>query len=877
MEQLMEVVYSLPLYVLIAAALIIAALVFLIIILFISKRRFRKSLEALAAEPDLKKMEILKHYRKEKLLKKSALLVDISKRKNVNLPEILDLGEDWVTRYGNSHNSKLLGWILEYIPDRGLFTVFQRALNHQKVAQKLEQFLDRSSDFLKLRRIALSGKGEPFDGAKALKLFKDRLDEIREMTGDPEWASRFFAIHILLHDDDERSARAVWESFEDPHSLIRSTVIREIPGDARPFGSDDTTEFSDTDQSSLYAVLFNLLLNDPVFEVRQEAKKRIMEDFATSYSLDLASMNNEQVLHVIQLLSPESPEDQDLALQILSGDDLELRQGAASYLQECAVLDRLFKESYMNDSEQLERNYSLLKNSLEVNVSGFLGGLQSNNNRGSLLLASRLLKTAGPQDSITHLADRVFTQDIEKKEDSELNELYTNTLECVRLRGNDTALVLLGREVLDIRNRVILLKDTLVALPPRGAYIFMPVLEEFLKDPDFPLKDELRTTLQTMPEAEVQTVAMEIIRKGRDSYSHAVRIQALKVLGAMKKESCLQIILENLPILPLEEAREFAGMLSSYAENLFNERVKSILESVDAQSRAAIIVSLPATGKKTFLKEIRAALDDANPVVRIASIWALVEYKEIKELARCTSMLRDPVPEVRKEVARALGTSGTQAVLKDMEAVLNDKNEVSAVIYGIIDGLGASESAASVDILGRKIANEDEYKMDCIRSLSRKKDKKSISAAIELFKDAGPQLREDLSTVFKMMGYEGEKTMVELLKEDIPSLQKYIAEVLESTGFVENHIRKLKHRDSAVRQESAAFLAAIRTKAAFRGIVLAARDPNPDVRIEVTKALEVLNTDEGKEILKALEEDPDKSVRKYTFWALERVRTKSLV
>lgn len=119
--------------------------------------------------------------------------------------------------------------------------------------------------------------------------------------------------------------------------------------------------------------------------------------------------------------------------------------------------------------------------------------------------------------------------------------------------------------------------------------------------------------------------------------------------------------------------------------------------------------------------------------------------------------------------------------------------------------------------------------------------------------------------------------MVDLLKEDIPSLQKYIAEVLESTGFVENHIRKLKHRDSAIRQESAGFLAAIKTKAAFRGIVLAARDPNPDVRIEVTKALEILNTDEGKDILKALEEDPDKSVRKYTYWALERVRTKSLV
>ncbi|MDC7231980.1 MAG: HEAT repeat domain-containing protein [Spirochaetales bacterium] len=868
MKQLLDLVTSLPLYLLIAGAAAVLAILIIVIILLWRQIRFKKNVEALAENPDLNRKDFLKKYKRERLLKKSSLIVDISRKKQVNLPGLLHLGEDWVQQYKSSHKGRLITWILEFSPDLGLFTIFQRAMLHQKPAQKLNSFLDNSSDFLKLRRIALSGRGEEFDGEKGLKLFSERIDEIREMTGDPEWASRYFAINILLHDEDERSARAVWESFEDPHALIRSTVIREIAGDAEPFGDEET---------SLYSVLFNLLLNDPVFEVRLEAKNRIMKDFATSYSLDLESMSNEQILHVIQLLSPESPEDQDLALKILSGDDLELRQSAAAYLQECGVLERVFRESYMNDSEELERNYVLLKNSLEVNISGFLGGLQSNNNRGSLLLASRLLKSSGPQDSISHLADRVFTQSIEKKEDSELNELYRNTLDCVNLRGNDSALFLLARELVDIKNRVALLGDALGAIPARGAFIFMPVLDEFLKDPDFPLKDELREVLKVMPEAEVQTAAMEIIRKGREAYPHAVRIQALKILGEMQKESCLQIILENLSILPLDEAREFAGMLSSYAEGLFNERVKLILDSVDAQSRATIIVSLPATGKKTFLKEIRAALDDANPEVRIAAIWALVEYRETKELARCTAMLRDPVPEVRREVARALGTSGTDSVLKEMEKVLNDDNEVNAVIQGIIEGLGASESAASVEILVRKISREDDYRMDCIRSLSRKKDKKSISAAIELFKDAGPQLREDMSTVFKMMGFEGEKTMVDLLREDIPSLQKYIAEVLESTGFVENHIRKLKHRDSSVRQESASFLAAIRTKSAFRGIVLAARDPNPDVRIEVTKALEILNTDEGKEILKDLEEDPDSKVRKYTFWALERVRTKSLV
>ena len=68
----------------------------------------------------------------------------------------------------------------------------------------------------------------------------------------------------------------------------------------------------------------------------------------------------------------------------------------------------------------------------------------------------------------------------------------------------------------------------------------------------------------------------------------------------------------------------------------------------------------------------------------------------------------------------------------------------------------------------------------------------------------------------------------------------------------------------------------IGTRAAFRGIVLAARDPDEDVRVEVTKALEYLNTPEGAEILSDLENDPDKRVRKYTLWALERIKARNL-
>ena len=139
-----------------------------------------------------------------------------------------------------------------------------------------------------------------------------------------------------------------------------------------------------------------------------------------------------------------------------------------------------------------------------------------------------------------------------------------------------------------------------------------------------------------------------------------------------------------------------------------------------------------------------------------------------------------------------------------------------------------------------------------------------------------PVLKDGIAKAAKGMREKGEEAMIALLEEDIASLKPYLAEILESTGYVEAVIRHLAHRDPAVRSEAAKILSIVETPSAFRGIVLAARDPDKEVRVQVIKALEKLETEEGKVILDQLENDPDKKVRKYTHWALERLRAKAL-
>jgi HEAT repeat protein len=124
------------------------------------------------------------------------------------------------------------------------------------------------------------------------------------------------------------------------------------------------------------------------------------------------------------------------------------------------------------------------------------------------------------------------------------------------------------------------------------------------------------------------------------------------------------------------------------------------------------------------------------------------------------------------------------------------------------------------------------------------------------------------------MGEESEGSIRSLLQSDIASLRPIVTEILERVGFVDSMIRRLAHRDSDTRREAAATLATVGTTPAFRGLVRAAQDPDEGVRIEVTKALERLET--GGDILNALREDPDRRVRKYTHWALQRIEAKSL-
>ncbi len=844
--------------IIIAASCLAGIIVIVFLILLINRYSIKKKLLLILKDPELIDDTFKKLFSRKFLWSKSSYIEKIAKKNGLELIPICGIDKIWLDELKKHKRVGLFNRVLTYYPDKGLFTCFLIALENKKFAQMLIHWLNESEEFLIMRRIALSGVGELFSGQNALELFKDNLPQIREMTGDPEWASRYFSIKILLYDENDQSIRAIWESFKDAHPLVRKTIA---------------SEFNSENREKLYNELFRLYINDPVLEVRAAAKDRINKDFTDIYSINIESLNTPNALHALEHLSAFSKADEDTAIRFLDNDNLEIRFTAARFLEERGALSRLIEQADLGDREDLVRIEQLLKKSCEVHITSFLEIASKTSNTGALFIAVDILTDTGDVALIEPICRKIMglPQDCMENKD-----LYDKALLCINKRGADASLNHLNDLLLRNKNNIEYAKKILNSIPERGATFFIRTLLDLLCDTEFQVRDELRAAIARLPsDLYIQTM-LHIIKSGRTQYSHSTRKDALKILVELQKSFCLQTILENLPILPLAEAREFAKLLVEYNADEFDNLTKLLLKSDDAAVRASLISCLPAIDRKGFLKEIKESLSDADPEVRISSIWALVDFKEKKTINQAVSMLRDPVERVRVEVAKAIAETGSDTALKELNNILLDENEVYSVKKPAIIGLSNSESLLSIDMLTDLLTREDSFDKEAIEALSQKISKKEINHIIERFKDGSPTLRDKLTVAFSKMKEAGESILVDLLQEDIAALKPFICQVLENTGYIESLIRFLKHRDPEKRRKAASELSFIGTESAFRGIVLAARDSDEDVRISVTKALEKLNNPEGTEILKSLKEDPDKKVRKYTLWALERIASRNM-
>ena len=862
---------GLPSWVFIAALPALLLLVFFIIWFIhirIFKFRLRRIIKA-QNETEIKEaIKIFeKRYPPNKLIRYSKRMERYSRQMGPRVVQETGLADKWLQKLtcSNLPGTVDLRRVLLYCPRSYLFKAFIAAGRHPRLQKVFNTWVQNESEEKAIRLLADSCKGEEFDSSFGKSFLESGSALLRELTGEPEWSARYFAYKILLLDKETLTERCMEDGLVDSHSLIRKILTENIS-----FEEDKTWD-----------ILWDKLIHDPVYEVREAARKRIGKEFVSRYNPKDAALTDDETVRVLELLDPACQEDRIFAMSSLESSNQSLSYPAAVFLDKCGVLASLMEKNTLDDPAAMDHSIALLQKALDVNVSGFLNEYPTGDG-APLLAAARLLSGIRPSMNGTHehiccLEKKVFAFFSGKKPDPSTVEIYAKTLEAVVNNGNYKAYEILAEELTRRETDRVYLDLLLPQISPKAESIFSGDLFRYLENTAFPAREELEKILGSFSPDIIIPRILNILNGSRADYPHIVRISALKIFGSLKLPFCLQRILESLPTLTLNEIEDFARLIADYPADMFEGKVRGLLAAADSRIRASIITILPITKNESFMKEIRTALKDVDPDVRVAAIKALLGFGEIKLLNQETSMLHDPVERVRFTAAEVIARHGNSAAMEILKNTITDPNETDVVKISVITGLGQAAGAEGITILVSVLDSIDELRPYAEKALAMRTARRDITQLIEIFKDAEPQLREKLIPVFKAQGRKAEPQILEILKDEVSSFKPYLVKILEETGYVDETKRRLSNRSVETRREAALMLSLLDTLPAFRGLVLAAKDPDQEVRVCVVKALEKLknaqNQDDKRphEILEKLKDDPDSRIRKYTYWALERL------
>jgi len=769
--------------------------------------------------------------------------------RNPIIPEL------WIKKLKSQGNAKILKALMTYGADHYHFDCFMASLEKKKLMEIYYPYLQGEDDMYRIERLAHSCHGRDFDAAQATPFLKGSLYSLRDLTGSPDWDTRFFAFNLLIHSDNEKAKRSLWEGLKDPHPTVRSLILRKIKIE---------------EKKAFYDKLKDILINDPNFEVRKVARKRIFKEYRSYYDINAEELNPLEQRRILELLDQESDKDQNFALEILQKGSDFLAQAAVGYLNQTGYLKTLFGQVRCSDQGEMERVEKLLRKSIQVGSELFFDDPQAWKNEGSLLLASRILQDSGSVIWINKLAEAVFLRAPRGSDYSW--ELYRNTVKSIDLRGTDRALKLKSDEIYKYKDNNDILTVLLDKIPEKQQFLFKDSLLEILEQKDFSCYEILRKNLAGFKPSLILPDLFGILQNGNSSLM--VKQEVLKILVLLKQPYTIQVILENLPLLDFRDLVDMQEDIAFYDGKDFQEKIDELLNSYDATIRSSIIAILPEKSAKKYKELIESSLKDSYADVRIAAAYKLESLNMISSKEEHLLLLKDPVDRVRITAAGIFAEIGDKDAITALGEIINNNEEILSVRKSVIKALVEARGEGCLEPVMEFLEKNEILEEFTIEALASRTDKDYLTQVVEQFRDASSVLREKLIRVFVAIGEDAEETLANLLSEQVASLQEYLVDIMEQTGFIENLQRKLSHRKPDVRRRTTEILSLIGTRSAFKGIVLAAKDPDPQVRVNVTRALEKLNSPNGKELLKALQEDPEQRVRRYTQWALERIKVK---
>ncbi|QEN07267.1 HEAT repeat domain-containing protein [Oceanispirochaeta crateris] len=686
-------------------------------------------------------------------------------------------------------------------------------------------------------------------------LFLNYEEELRLMAQHPDSKLRYQACSILILSDSKTTRRILWDLFRDNHQEIRILMIQY---------------FRSSDRQKLYNTLFRLYLRDPLFQVRKEALSRIRKDFSDLYTLNTENLEVEERIHCLELLDIHSAHDHNLALRLMDDPSPGIVLAASLYLEKTGTLDNLIKKASLKDEVDLDRRKKILISAAEHQVISFLMKKENLQGRASLFLAIEVFQKGMTSSLFPWVIEQVFGL---KGSTPVVQELKEKALSCLIKRKDPESILLIKRFLQEKLEQPALMELLIENLPSEGNFQFYPILKTFLMDKDFPYWPSLVKSFEKMP---LNLCLSDLYALVRDaSLDKIIRKRAVLLLPRFGEFTSTLFILENLGLLDQDEMSDLALSIVRSQKSEFLKTAAFIFSEHDSALHQNLMRLASASGIQELIPVMEEKLVDADPMSRMVSLSCLKELDQRDSIPLMRGLLYDPDERVRREAASVFVDWNREETLSEVGKILQDKNESPSVLRAIIKALGLCKNSNVIPLLISLSEWQIELKDKILEALSLKQSREEMALIISHFASSSDQGREFLIEVFRAMGESIEEPLMDLLgSTQDQTLKESIASVLDKTGYTDLQIGLLKSPYSSRRLSAAGNLSLIASLNACRGLLFAAKDINRDIRILAIRALVQIR--ENTEILEQLKDDPDKKVRRYTLWAIERMKASQL-
>ena len=213
------------------------------------------------------------------------------------------------------------------------------------------------------------------------------------------------------------------------------------------------------------------------------------------------------------------------------------------------------------------------------------------------------------------------------------------------------------------------------------------------------------------------------------------------------------------------------------------ELQKQRLSSADAEERRDALMKLNLMKRPEASRAAAASLNDANPSVRVAAAHALASVPSPETANALLPLLQDKLEFVRREVAYALGESGSRAAIAPLANLLGADKEMSVRAAAAV-ALGRIKDESAVIALAKaiderppkkKAGEYDFVRRAAIESLGEIRSPAAVSVLSSVLTNEQSSL-DTRRAAATALGKIGDNSAVAALQAAVHSDDPYLAE-----------------------------------------------------------------------------------------------------